>query len=1159
MIVPMVAELLRRVERLSAVEEALHSLRSTGSERSLSGLSGAAKPLIVALAVASLNRPMICLVDSNRRAEEFAEPLRFFLRALTGKPANRVAVFPSRNVLPYTGLSPHAEISAARGVALWRGASGEADVLLAPIEAAIGRLHSAERYRNLALTLSRDDEVPLETLLEFLRDAGYERGELVNSSGQFAQRGGIIDIFSPETGRPVRLELLGDSIESIREFDVDSQRSIRALERTTVLPLTDVPQIATSQTNSESQPVQPSDDSTGLHTPESNAASPPGWEFAAGGSRRLESNLLALVHGAVLFQDEPLSLADAAQNFRARLQEAWQTAGGDPGISPSHFVLDGAEWISTIGGVPRLNLERLALGDTPGLAVQTQPTSHYHGNVAAFMGELGTRVDSRQAILIAAPSTGELERLGDLCREYGLPYRIGELEDSATVARLAEEGTGGASAILLIKAPVREGVVFPECALAIHGLSDIFDWEAVPVPPRGQSNTAAFLGDFTDLAPGDFVVHVDHGIGQFTGLRQVNVDGATGEFMLLRYADDARIYVPLARMDLIQRYRTLGGPPPTLDRLGSGVWEARKSRVRKSVDDLAERLLVLYADRKQAAGHAFPADTPWQDEFADAFEFEETPDQKKAIDDTKRDLASDLPMDRLVVGDVGYGKTEVGMRAAFQVVADSRQVAVLAPTTVLAFQHYQTFRQRFAAFPVRIEMLSRFRNAREQKETLRALQAGEVDIVIGTHRLISRDVVFHNLGLLVVDEEQRFGVGHKERIKELRKDVDVLTLSATPIPRTLNMAMVGLRDMSMIETAPRNRLAIQTVVAPFQENLIQRAIQAELARQGQVFFVHNRVESIVSLAAMVQRLVPAARIVVGHGQMKESALESVMMKFVRGESDVLVSTVIIENGLDIPRANTIIINRADRMGLSELYQLRGRVGRSDQPAYAYLLVPAEGSLSSIARQRLAALKEFSELGAGFRIAALDLELRGAGNLLGREQHGHVGAVGFDLYCRMLERAVAQRKGEDVAPELHTTLNLGLDIRIPPSYISSENLRMRVYRRIAGVSTEPEREELSRELADRFGPLPSSVTNLLDYAVVKSLAEKLMVSSIERRGEELAVKFYEQTTVAPEHLVGVIRSRRDLRMDPGGVLWLKWKQGGAGLVGTIKELLLQLQL
>ncbi len=562
---------------------------------------------------------------------------------------------------------------------------------------------------------------------------------------------------------------------------------------------------------------------------------------------------------------------------------------------------------------------------------------------------------------------------------------------------------------------------------------------------------------------------------------------------------------------------------------------------------------------KPPKGIFFPTDSPWLHEFEDAFDFEETPDQARAIEDTRKDLASSLPMDRLVVGDVGYGKTEVAMRAAFQVVVNSRQAAVLAPTTVLAFQHYQTFRARFAAFPMRIELLSRFRNPAEQKKVLKMLEAGEVDIIIGTHRLLSRDVAFHDLGLLVVDEEQRFGVAHKERIKEMRKNVDVLTLSATPIPRTLHMSLAGLRDMSIIETPPRDRLAIQTIVAPFQESVIQRAVQAEMARQGQVFFVHNRVESITSLAAMVKRLVPAARVVIGHGQMAQGELEKVMMKFVRGEADVLVSTTIVENGLDIPRANTIIINRADRFGLSELYQLRGRVGRSNQRAYAYLLVPPEASLSSIARQRLSALKEFSELGAGFRIAALDLELRGAGNMLGREQHGHVAAVGFDMYCRMLERAVAERKGEALAPDLHVTLNLGLDIRIPPAYINSENLRLRVYKRIAGIGNDAEREAVRREIEDRFGAPPASVENLLEYASLKSLAEKLQVASMERRGEELAVRFHEQTLVKPEQLVSVIRGRKDLRLDPSGVLWLKWKQDSEeGLLGSIRELLLELQ-
>jgi transcription-repair coupling factor (superfamily II helicase) len=497
---------------------------------------------------------------------------------------------------------------------------------------------------------------------------------------------------------------------------------------------------------------------------------------------------------------------------------------------------------------------------------------------------------------------------------------------------------------------------------------------------------------------------------------------------------------------------------------------------------------------------------------------------------------------------VGYGKPEVAMRAAFKSVTDSKQVAVLAPTTVLAFQHYETFRRRFAAFPVKIEMLSRFRNPREQKDTLAVVETGKVDIVIGTHRLLSKDVKFHDLGLLVVDEEQRFGVAHKERLKELRHNVDVLTLSATPIPRTLNMSLVGLRDMSVIETPPKDRLAIQTVVAPFSESLVRRAIDEEMARDGQVFLVHNRVETIYSLAATVSQLVPKARVVVGHGQMGEKELESVMLKFVSGEADVLVSTTIVENGLDIPRANTILINRADRFGLSELYQLRGRVGRSNERAYAYLLVPED-----------VALKEFSALGAGFRVAALDLELRGAGNLLGGQQHGHINAIGFDMYCQMMERAVAALKGEEAKTEMRATINLGLDIRIPQEYIPNENLRLRTYKRIAGISNEAEREEVNRELEDRFGGPPPALENLLDYALLKGLAERLLVSSIERRANEVAIKFHPETTLPPEKLVGLIRAKGEgLRLDPSGTLWIRLERRGR-IAASVRNVLLPLEM
>src|SRR5437899_7481244 len=692
--------------------------------------------------------------------------------------------------------------------------------------------------------------------------------------------------------------------------------------------------------------------------------------------------------------------------------------------------------------------------------------------------------------------------------------------------------------------------------MALYGTGDLFETEPAHERPRQRPKTAGFFSDFSELKPGDYVVHVDHGIGQFEGLQTIESDGRRGEFMRLQYADDVRLYVPLERMDLVQNYRSLEGTKPQLDRLGGTAWTARKTRVRKSLTDLADKLLELYAERKTATGYGFAPDAPWQHEFEDAFEFSETPDQATAIADIKRDMEAPTPMDRLLCGDVGYGKTEVAMRAAFKAVANSKQVAVLAPTTVLVFQHYETFRRRMAAFPIRVEMLSRFRSTREQKDILAALEEGKVDILIGTHRLLSRDVVFHDLGLLVVDEEQRFGVTHKERLKEMSRNVDVLTMTATPIPRTLNMSLVGLRDMSMIETPPKDRLAIQTVVAPFSESVIRRAIVEELDRKGQVFFVHNRVESIYSMAALIQKLAPQARVVVGHGQMGERELEKVMLQFIRDEADVLVSTTIVENGLDIPRANTIIVNRADRFGLSELYQLRGRVGRSNQRAYAYLLVPPEGALTPLARQRLAALKEFSELGAGFRIAALDLELRGAGNLLGRQQHGHINAVGFDLYCQMLERAVASLKGQAGAPELRATLNLGLDIRIPPQYIPSENLRLRTYKRIAEISTEDGREEVRRELADRFGPPPPAVDNLLDYAVLKALCEKLLVASVERHAEQVAIKFHPETPVRPEQVVGVIRAHGGLRLDPSGVLWMNLGRDRPRLTQTVRNVLLQ---
>src|SRR5690348_16919427 len=605
--------------------------------------------------------------------------------------------------------------------------------------------------------------------------------------------------------------------------------------------------------------------------------------------------------------------------------------------------------------------------------------------------------------------------------------------------------------------------------------------------------------------------------------------------MLLEYAEGARLYVPLTRLDLVQKYRSSEGTKPPLSHLGTATWAKTKARVRKAMKDMADELLKLYAERRAAVGHAFQPDTQWMREFEDTFEYSETEDQQQAINDLKRDMESTQPMDRLLCGDVGYGKTEVAMRAAFKAISDNKQVAVLAPTTVLAFQHYETFRQRFAAFPVTVEMISRFRNAKQQKEILQKAETGKIDILIGTHRILSKDIKFSDLGLLIVDEEQRFGVRHKERLKQMRKQVDVLTMSATPIPRTLHMSLAGLRDMSVIETPPKDRMAIQTVVANWDEKLIQSALEQELERGGQVYFVHNRVDSIWEIAAKLQTLAPKARIVVGHGQMSEGELEKVMLKFMHHEADILVATTIIENGLDIPLCNTILINRAERLGLSELYQLRGRVGRSDRRAYAYLLLPAEIELTPIARRRLAALKEFSDLGAGFKIAALDLELRGAGNLLGGEQSGHIEAVGFELYTQMLDRAVREMKGEAGPEEAEIQLNLGLNIRIPFNYIPEENQRLRMYKRIAGVETESQLNDVRGELKDRYGDPPAAVRNLLDYAALKLLSLRVGVTGIERKRDQVSIRFRENASIEPERLARFVAQAKGAQFSPGGVL------------------------
>jgi len=1136
MILPVVRERLEALVRQPALDGVLSRLRGGQKAVGCAGLTELAKAIVVAHITHELRRPAFLLVESNKKAEAIAETLRFWFTIFPGASGG-AAVLPAFDTFPWESRSPHADILERRAATLYRLAAGEVSVVIAPVAAALWRYREPSEYAELTRVLEKDADVPLQDFLSHLGATGYARTEMVELPGQFAVRGGIVDIFSPEAPRPVRLELLGDTVESVREFDPRTQRSIAPVNRTVVLPLTEwqVPRGA----GVEAWPL------------------PAYWGPAGALGVRSLFELSPSSLEPVIFVDEPEPVSGAVSSFLGEATEAYEKQGSANAPDSATFFWSGPELTLALELATRVDLAGLQLSGEADtwFHLSSRPSTRFHGDVVACVGDVKSQLGEGGTVFLTAASTGELERFADICREYEVPYVLGESESAA--AGFTAESASESAGLVLLRAPFGAGTAFPDARLTIYGNADLFDVAPQVERPTRKVRTSGFFSDFADLKPSDFVVHVDHGIGQFEGLRQIESDGRRGEFMLLRYAEEARLYVPLERMDLVQSYRAVEGAPPPLDKLGGTGWTTRKARVRKSLEDMAEQLLQLYAARKAAAGFSFSADGNWQREFEDAFEFEETPDQNLAIADIKKDLEKPVPMDRLLCGDVGYGKTEVAMRAAFKVVADGKQVAVLAPTTVLAFQHYETFKKRFAPFPARIEMLSRFRSAAEQRKVLGELEAGKVDVVIGTHRLLSKDVAFQDLGLLVVDEEQRFGVAHKERLKEMRKNVDAVSLSATPIPRTLHMSLVGLRDMSIIETPPRDRLAIQTVVSSFSEELVRKAIETELQRDGQVYFIHNRVESIYSLASLVSKLVPKARVVVGHGQMGEKELERVMLKFIRDEADVLVATTIVENGLDIPRANTILINRADRLGLSELYQLRGRVGRSNQRAYAYLLVPPQTVLSEVARKRLSAMKEFSELGAGFRIAALDLELRGAGNMLGRQQHGHIEAVGFDIYTQMLERAVSKLKGEEAAPELRTTLSLGLDVRIPQDYIPSENLRLRTYKRISSIKTDDEKSDVAKELEDRFGALPGSVGNLLEYAALKSICERLRISAVERQGNRLAVRFHPETTLDPATLVSVVRSRDGIRLDPSGVLWMEIERGEP-VAGALRNVLLGLQ-
>jgi transcription-repair coupling factor (superfamily II helicase) len=1170
MLLPFVRELFTDVEKLPAFTRvASHLKEGTGRVR-VSGLTPTAKALLLVLFQRSAGRPLIFVVNDNRAVEDFAPILRGFCELTSACDPESVISLPARDVLPFQNLSPHPELQEERATALWKIATGAASIVVSPVAATAIRLRSSDYYAGLARTIRRGESFDLEALLAHLNTVGYTSTDVVEMPGQYAVRGGILDVYSPEADRPLRVEFFGDEADSIRKFDPASQRSSTPVDEALLLPLTETPVsehlLGAIHTRLSGKRITGNDEIVEAAVRAGGVNVFPGWEFyspVAGA----DSTIFDLIHRAAVLLDETDQLQQEFDRFWARVKEAHERSGVGNLVRPEDLYVPPEAWWQKTAALPGADIEHLGITRSADededsiISFLSQPSPRFHGAVPAMLEEVQKLNGDGKRVLFAVPNIGEVERLADVFTEYNVSFRLGSRTRGGE--SYADETSYFAGEVLtttLATAYVPDGVLLPEANLAVFGARDLFD-ESESVasrPQRSKSKVSAFLSDFRDLQVGDYVVHVEHGIGQYQGLKEINHGDGPAEFMLLEFAEAARLYVPLTRLDLVQKYRSSEGAKPALSHLGAAAWGKTKARVRKAMKDMADELLKLYAERKTALGHAFPPGNEWFREFEDAFEFSETEDQAQAIKDVIRDMESSQPMDRLLCGDVGYGKTEVAMRAAFTAISDNKQVAVLAPTTVLAFQHFETFKQRFAPFPVTIEMISRFRTTKQQKEILQKTEAGKIDVLIGTHRILSKDIKFSDLGLLIVDEEQRFGVRHKERIKQMRKQVDVLTMSATPIPRTLHMSLVGLRDMSVIETPPKDRMAIQTVVASWDEKLIQSAIEQELERGGQVYFVHNRVDTIWEIAAKIQALVPPARIIVGHGQMSEGELEKVMLKFMHHEADILVSTTIIENGLDIPLCNTILINRADRLGLSELYQLRGRVGRSSRRAYAYLMLPPEIELTPIARRRLAALKEFSDLGAGFKIAALDLELRGAGNMLGGEQSGHIEAIGFELYTQMLERAVREMKGEAAPDEADTQLNLGLNIRIPADYVPEENQRLQMYKRVARVETESQLADVAAELQDRYGPSPAAVRNLLDYASLKLLCMKVGVVAIERKRDFVTLKFRQDATVNPEQLARFVSAQRGAQFTPDGMLKFVLKATAAEeVLRTLRSVLEQL--
>ena len=1122
---------------LEGYQQLLQSIKEKKTPVFATGILDGAKNHFLYSLTEHTKRPLLVLTYGEQRAKELTEELSVFRKD--------VLYYPAKDILFYSADVHSMEMNRGRFTVLEHILRGDCPVLVAPVEALLDKYPKQEVFSSFLLSLKVGETYDLSALLERLVRMGYEREEMVESPGQFSARGGILDLWSLTAEEAVRIEFWDDEIDSIRAMDAQTQRSVEKLEETTVFPMREIvfekeraketvgrleKEYLRVLKNLEKKGMTEEADHLKEHIGEDIEQLKAENDLPTVGSyadyfypEETVSLLSYLPADTLICYDEPVRIREHMdvleeeyqQSITGRISRGYLLPGQSKMIYDYTEILRQTEAFVTLllAGL----LQRTAdFSPVCSIDFSVRSTPSFGQRTDLFLDTLREEKKDGGRILILAETGTKAEKLTAGLNEMGL--------EAVYMEQFEQPIPKGA--VWVARGGIRKGFGYGYIDFFVYSEKEVFGGKEKKRKRKKKKNGAP-IESFTDLHVGDYVVHDNHGIGVFQGLEKISVEGIQKDYMKISYRDGGNLFVPVNQMDLVQKYIGTGSAAPRLSKLGGQDWVKAKTKARTAVKILAEDLVGLYAKRAAAQGHPFEADTVWQKEFEDAFPFEETDDQLNAIDDVKRDMESTKVMDRLICGDVGYGKTEVAIRAAFKAAMDGKQVVFLVPTTILAQQHYNTFVQRMTGYPIKIELLSRFRTPKQQKESLKNMERGYSEILIGTHRVLSKDVKFKDLGFVIVDEEQRFGVAHTEKLKRLRENVDVLTLSATPIPRTLHMSLSGIRDMSLLEEPPQERHPIQTYVMESNPEFVREAIHREAARGGQVYYLYNRVESIAEEARRVQNLVPDVNVAYAHGQMSERELEGIMEDFITGEIDVLVCTTIIETGMDISNVNTIIIQDADRMGLSQLYQLRGRVGRSTRVAYAYLMYKRDKQLRETAEKRLQTIREFTEFGSGFKIAMRDLEIRGAGNLLGAEQHGHMEAVGYDMYCRLLEEVVEHLKGggEERTESFETSVDLSVSAFIPDFYIKNQEQRMELYKKIAGIRTTEEYYDIQEEMEDRYGDLPKSVQTLLEIVLIKAEAHEMGITAITQKRGSVIMEFCPQPNIDPVNLAKLISSEK----------------------------------